>query len=144
MGASLAKRKKDPAPSVVTIRSRLTGESPAMPDLCTSFRACFSRMSAHNQRQHAFGQAGRVEAFALQEAREPLVVALERVVLGQGASHRRQVQASLIKAHAEGQVDEGGGEAGQVFAHGAAQEGKVSLHQRADDLVECWIPFHYC
>jgi hypothetical protein len=101
------------------------------------------RLSAYNQSQHAFGQAGRVEAFTLQKAREPLVAALELAGLGQGASHRGHIQVAITEADVEGQVEESGGETSRIFAHGAAQEGKVSLHQRADDIVESRVVFHY-
>lgn len=44
-GRILAMRKNDPAPSLVTIPSRLTGEFLDMPDYYTPSRTCFSRMA---------------------------------------------------------------------------------------------------
>jgi len=50
------------------------------------------RLVAQDQSQHAFGQAGEVEVFALQKTREPLVAALELGSVRKGASHRGQMQ----------------------------------------------------
>ncbi len=52
------------------------------------------------------------------------------------------MQSAITKTHAQGQAQEGAGQARQVLAHGAAEAAEISLHQLRHDSEDVRLLIH--